>query len=311
MILCVAPNPALDRTMVVTDFKPGHMFRARSSLVVAGGKGFNVARAATILGQETLSMGFLAGNMGRLASSLAEAESLHGQWIWVEGETRTCVIIADEITGETTVINESGPQVTAQDWERLCEEVMVEAAHADQICFSGSLPPGSPVEAYVRLIQQVVALGKPVWVDTSGAALQGVSHMKGITIKVNGEEAGAIVGVSVGDVQAAVQAAERIRQAGPQTVVLTLGAEGAVIAHTQGCWWARPPAVKVRDAIGSGDTFLAGLVVASANNLSPDRALQTAVAAGAANATTVGGGDFPITTFNQLLEQTTCARIDT
>lgn len=311
MILCIAPNPALDRTIVVTDFKPGHVFRARSSLVTAGGKGFNVARAATILGEETLSMGFLAGSMGRLASSLAEAESLHGHWIWVEGETRTCVIVADETTGETTVINESGPMVTVQDWERLREEVIVEAAHADQICFSGSLPPNSPVEAYVGLIHQMAMLGKPVWVDTSGAALQSVSRMKGITIKVNGEEAAAVVGNPVAGVQAAVEAAEQIRQGGPQTVVLTLGAEGAVIARAQGCWWARPPAVKVVDAIGSGDSFLAGLVVASANRLSPDRALQYAVAAGAANATTIGGGDFPINTFHQILEQTTCTQVAT
>ncbi len=310
MILCVGPNPALDRTIVVTDFKRGEVFRARSSLVAAGGKGINVARAVTILGGEAMSMGFLAGSMGRLASSLAEAESLQGHWTWVEGETRTCVIIADDTTGETTVINESGPAVTAQDWEQFSEEVLIEAARADQICFSGSLPPGSSLETYVSLIQKTAALDKPVWVDTSGAALQSVSRIPGITIKVNGDEASSIVGYPVGDPLAAVQAAKQIRQGGPHTVVLTLGAEGAVMTHAGGCWWVKSPAVKVVDAIGSGDSFLAGLVVASANRLPPDRALQHAVAAGAANATTIGGGDFPINTFYQILEQTTCTLLE-
>jgi 1-phosphofructokinase family hexose kinase len=310
MILCVSPNPALDRTIVVSAFKAGQVFRARSSLVAAGGKGINVARAATILGEDTLCMGFMAGSMGRFAASLAEEEGLKSRWVWVEGETRTCVIIADEVSGETTVINESGPTVTAQDWERLCSEVIVEAARADQICFSGSLPPGSPLESYVSLIQQTAALGKPVWIDTSGTALQSAGRMKGVTIKINSDEASVIVGVQITDINAAVQAAKQIREGGPHTVVLTLGAEGAVIAHADGCWWVKPPAVKVVDAIGSGDSFLAGLVAAFARALSPERALQYAVAAGAANATTIGGGDFPLSAFHQVLDQATSVCID-
>jgi len=46
-------------------------------------------------------------------------------------------------------------------------------------------------------------------------------------------------------------------------------------------------------------------VTAMAAGYSADVALKHAAAAGAANATTVGGGDFPVETFNQILGSTT------
>jgi tagatose 6-phosphate kinase len=156
----------------------------------------------------------------------------------------------------------------------------------------------------VDLIQATMNLGKRVWVDTSGTALQSVSKMKDVIIKVNGEEAGAIVGITVTDPPSALRAAEEMRRMGPETVILTLGAEGAIIVQEEGRWWAKSPPIRAVDVVGSGDSFLAGLVVAARKDLSPDRALQYAVAAGAANATMIGGGDFPISTFHQILEKT-------
>ena len=38
-IICVTPNPALDLTLVVPDFKTGRVMRASQSISAAGGKG--------------------------------------------------------------------------------------------------------------------------------------------------------------------------------------------------------------------------------------------------------------------------------
>ncbi len=304
VIFCVSPNPALDHTLVVPSFKQGYVLRAQSSLSVAGGKGLNVARAAQILGAKTRSFCFLGGRTGNTIAELAQQEALDGSWTWIDGETRTCVIVADGGTGEATVINEQGPSVNSAEWTKLNQSVINDLNDATDVCFSGSLPPNSPLEMFVELVKSVRDTGKRVWVDTSNAPLHAVLDISGITIKINGDEAGEILGKTVNTPQLAVSAALELQQRGTGNVVITLGKDGAVMFDGTGHWWAKPPVIQVKDPIGSGDSFLAGLVTAVAAGLTAEVALKHAVAAGAANATTVGGGDFPLETFKQILADT-------
>ncbi len=305
MIYCVSPNPALDHTLVVPSFKQGHVMRAVSSLSAAGGKGLNVARAAQVLGAKTHSFCFLGGRMGKTIAELARQEALEGTWTWIEGETRTCVIIAVEGTGEASVINEQGPGVTALNWTNFSQSIMADLTQVTDICFSGSLPPNSPLEMFVDLVKAVRDAGKRVWVDTSNAPLHAALPINGITIKINGDEAGDILNKTVNTPHLAVLAALEFQSRRTGNVVITLGKDGAVMVDETGRWWAKPPPIIVKDPIGSGDSFLAGLVTAISLGQAANVALQHAVAAGAANATTVGGGDFPLETFNRILAETT------
>ena len=63
-IICVTPNVALDRTLVVPDFAPGRISRIRQAIAVPGGKGLNGLRAVRILGGKPLAMGLLGGHTG-------------------------------------------------------------------------------------------------------------------------------------------------------------------------------------------------------------------------------------------------------
>ena len=49
-IICITPNVALDRTLVVPDFEVGNISRIKKAIAVPGGKGLNVLRAVRILG---------------------------------------------------------------------------------------------------------------------------------------------------------------------------------------------------------------------------------------------------------------------
>lgn len=50
MIICITPNPAIDRTLLLPNLVVGNVHRAEKVIVAAGGKGLNVARATQILG---------------------------------------------------------------------------------------------------------------------------------------------------------------------------------------------------------------------------------------------------------------------
>ncbi len=64
MILCITPNPAVDRTILLPSLVVGRIHRAQNILVAEGGKGLNVARTIRRLGGEPLCMGFLGGHNG-------------------------------------------------------------------------------------------------------------------------------------------------------------------------------------------------------------------------------------------------------
>src|SRR5688572_25921792 len=223
MIICITPNPAIDRTIILPSLVLGNVHRAERSIVAAGGKGLNVARAIHTLGGEALCMGFAGGHAGHLLADLAQNSGLNFSWTWINAETRTCTILVTQI-GDATVINEPGPPVSKSDWKRLRRNIRKHISLAAWVCISGSLPPGSSAEDLQGLLRVLVDAGKQVWVDTSGSALVAAFNVPGLCIKVNGDEIGQSLGFEVNDVPSAKRALMMMRERGLTACVITLGA---------------------------------------------------------------------------------------
>ncbi len=302
MLLTITPNPAIDRTLIVSHITPGAIHRAGRCLVAAGGKGLNVARGVKQLGGEVLAMGMLGGTSGRWLAQLARDEGIDGEWTFIQGDTRTCTMVVAEMM-DATVFNESGPTVPHAEWNRFIKEVVRRAPSHATTCICGSLPPGTPSSAPADLIQSLRAKGLTVWVDTSGDALRSALTAPPTGLKINGREAGDVLGIPINDVHDAWKAATTLRERGIEQVVITLGAMGAVFLNAEGAYHAHPPSVPIVSSVGSGDAFFAGLLTALTNKHSPPEALCRAVAAGTANALAVGGGQVNISDHQILLSQ--------
>lgn len=291
MILCVTPNPAIDRTLQVDALRVGEVHRATRVLPTAGGKGINVARTVRTLGGEPFCLGLVGGHTGDLLADLVKQEGLSAHWTRMQGETRTCMIVTQPAQ-DATLINEPGVDVNAEECAAFVAEVEAYAAQAELICISGSLPPGFSLDLFESLLKSLAARGRPVWVDTSKQALKIALGVRGLNIKVNAFELGDALGVEISNAEQARAAARRLLEAGMSQAAVTLGKDGAVWVSAAGSWRASSPRIQPVSSIGSGDAFLGGLVVALTSGLSPERALRRAVAAGAANALTFGGGLF-------------------
>lgn len=300
-VVCVTPNPALDRTLEVPGFRAGEILRTGAARVAPGGKGLNVARALSVLGAHPLCMGPLGGASGRQLADLASAEGLDASWTWCDLETRTCLILVDSAARQATVINEAGPRLSGEDWARTRQDVLARAASAKTICLSGSLPPGVAPEAFADFCRALVEAGRTPWVDSSGAALSAALHTKGVRLKINREEAQEALGLSLDSLSDCAEASRRLLENGPLSVVMTLGAEGAVLADGRGCWHAAAPPVETDSAVASGDSFLAGLVAAETLGHDPQEAVRWGVAAGTANALARGGARFSREQFDGVL----------
>ena len=302
MILCITPNPAIDRTLLLPSLKLGHVHRAEKIIVAAGGKGLNVARTIRILGGRPLCMGFAGGYNGRLLADLAQNEGLDSSWTWTDSETRTCTILIP-LNEDATVINESGTPVAAADWERLRRAVRAQLSSIDRACISGSLPPRSAIEDFNGLLGLLVESGKQVWVDTSGAGLRAALAYPELCIKVNGHEIGEALDLDVDDVDSTEQALLTLEEGGQRASVITLGSAGAMLATREGRWRVQGPRVQVTSTVGSGDSFMGGLLYALDSGKGWAEALCDGVAAGTANALSAGGGNFALDAFEQIRGQ--------
>ena len=74
MIVTVTLNAAIDRTLTVPNFQRGQRHRASAGVMLAGGKGINVARALKALGVPVVATGLVGGATGsRIIEALPAA----------------------------------------------------------------------------------------------------------------------------------------------------------------------------------------------------------------------------------------------
>ena len=295
MILTITPNAAVDKTYRMEGFHIDGVNRPAQTYTVAGGKGINVARVYRTLGGRPLATGFLGGNQGSMLWTALRKEGLPCDMVSVEGETRLCIAAIDSTTGTQTEINESGPEVSPQEIAKLFDRVtrLLSQEAFSFVVLSGSLPPGAPSTLYAELIDLIRRWKTPAVLDTSGEPLrEGLKARPGM-VKPNRVELETVLGRPLTNRAEALNAAQELRWSGIEMVVLTLGAEGALLVSAAGAWFAVPPPIEFASAVASGDSFLAALLwqwTAGDPPSDPASALRLATGAGAANAAVIGAG---------------------
>ncbi len=294
-VVTLTANPSLDRTLALpAPLQRGEVARLGASSTEAGGKGVNVARAVAAAGAEVVCV-FPAGS-GDPFVGLLHALGLRLATVPVTAPVRTNYTLT-EPDGTTTKLNEPGSPLDDASRGALAQLLHARAVGAAWVALSGSLPPGTPDGWYADLVRSLRDTGARVAVDTSeerlAALLAAGPEAAPDLLKPNLEELAQVTGVeeaSFDDDPAAVLAAVgRLHDAGIREVLLTLGADGALLSTADGeVWSARPPAVTVRSTVGAGDSSLAGYLLAALAGAPADERLRSAVAYGAASASLPG-----------------------
>jgi 1-phosphofructokinase len=299
VIVTVTPNPSIDRTVTLgTPLTRGAVHRITSATTEPGGKGVNVARALTLAGVEALAVLPTADTDPIVTALQTSGVTFLG--VPVTGTIRTNLTIT-ESDGTTTKLNEPGATLDDSARDALTRAVVDAAARASWVVLSGSLPPGMPDEWYAEIVATLAPASCKVAVDTSERPLDALAASFGRTapdvIKPNAEELASLVGASpdelervaaTGDPAPVVQAAQRLIDRGARTVLVTLGAAGAVLVDQTGAWMATPPPITPRSTVGAGDSSLAGYLRAEVGGAEPPQRLQMAVAYGSAAAALPG-----------------------
>jgi 1-phosphofructokinase len=288
VIVTVTLNPALDKTLTIHGFRTGSTNRATVDRVGVGGKGINVARNLRRLGCEVVATGFLGSDDRHDTAAMLARDGIEADFVPVAGETRVNLKVFDSLTGVETEINEPGFVVPPEAIVALSAKLHALASRASVMVFSGSLPPRVPPDLYAQLIALVGANGVRTVLDAAGAALAHGIRARPDLAKPNRAEAEDLLGTAVNDDESLADAARRILALGAQSVVVSLGAGGALAASAAGIWRARPPLVAARSTVGAGDAMVAALAWGMMQSRSAADSLRLATAVSCAAAAASG-----------------------
>jgi 1-phosphofructokinase len=288
MILSVTLNPCVDHALFVKQLNVGDTNRVTRTETDAGGKGVNLSRVVAELGGKTVATGFLGGGPGAYVRKVLDAQGVLHDFVDIEGDTRMNFSIEVEAGTPPTTLNSPGPQIAPQEWEDLVRHVARYAASAWWVTLGGSLPPGVPADAFAQLCRTAHEAGSKVLLDADGEALRLGLEAVPDFIKPNAKEAARLLGKPVDTLDQARAAARELRDGGISTVVISRGADGAVLAFDDLVICGTSPEVQTKSTIGSGDSLLGGMLWAMTDCKSIEEAFAWGLAAGAATATTDG-----------------------
>jgi fructose-1-phosphate kinase PfkB-like protein len=195
--------------------------------------------------------------------------------------------VADRESAGLTEFYEHGEVAPSAAWVELTDTTIRRTRRGAWLTISGSMPRGAPDDGYRDLVEEARAGGVRVALDAQGPRLASALRAGPDVVKVNVVEAGELLGIPTARRDDTLAAASKIRaMAGGDghAGIVTRGAEGVMLAAPDGSLYEGVLYVRGRYPVGSGDAFLAGLVVALDRGDGWEEALRLALGAGAANA---------------------------
>ena len=259
MIVTVTPNPSVDRTYEIPALAAGEINRAARVHQEPSGKGVNVTRALTVNGVPSLAVLPSGGPEGATLIALLAAEQVAYRAVPIAGSVRVNISLA-EPGGRATKINEAGAPLDQGELDRLTAEALAAAGPGDWIVCSGSLPPGAPPDYYARAGQRAHEAGLRFALDTSGDALRAGLAADPDVIKPNVDELAEVTGTPIMSPGGAIAGARLLLARGAGSVLVSMGADGALLVSPGGTWHASAEAPRVRSTVGAGDALLAGFL---------------------------------------------------
>lgn len=282
MIYTVTFNPSLDYIVSVDDFKLGLTNRTSSELLLPGGKGINVSTILTNLGIESTALGFIAGFTGDEIVRKVEEIGVRSDFIRIEDGISRINVKLKSIDG--TEINGMGPDISRAKTEELMKKLDV-LGKGDVLVLAGSIPVSLPDDIYSRILERLEGKGVTFVVDATGELLLNVLKYHPFLIKPNNHELGDIFDVELKTREEVVPYGRKLQEMGAKNVLISMAGEGAVLVAEDGSVYDAPaPKGVLVNAVGSGDSMVAGFTAGWMEKRDYRHAFYMGVAAGSASA---------------------------
>lgn len=303
MIITLTANPALDIYSTTDKLEPNDKMRCEKPIIDPGGGGINVSRVIKRLGGESTAVYTKGGHTGKLFSDLLKNEGVLEDPVEVKNDLRQNFAITETSTGNLYRFGFPGAELEPNDYESLLKKVDTCEKGAFLVA-SGSLPPGAPPDFYARVAERADQCGLKFVLDTSGKSYKGVLEKGVYLLKPNKNELKDITGEPAETLEQQKQLLVKILDHYPvEIIVLSLGAEGALLATGQKIKHFPAPQVEHVSSIGAGDSMVAGMVYSLSLGHPVEEAVLLGLACGSATIKSPGTELLKKKDVDTLLEQ--------
>ena len=270
---------------------PGETIRGEDLVTVPGGKGANQAVAAARLGTDVAMIGrvgadsFGASLVENLKQNHVDATHVTRD---ISAATGTAVIVVDS-HGQNSIVLSPGANAKVKPAD------VEPASFSDPSTGSGQrvklllLQLEIPIETVVHAARLAKQNGVRVLLNPAPAReLPDELLSNADYLLPNETELSLLAGKSVSDIASVETAARSLVTRGAKNVIVTLGANGALIVSKNATKHIPSFKVNVVDTTAAGDAFIGGFAVALLNGKSLEDAVQYACACGALAVTKFG-----------------------
>jgi ribokinase len=238
---------------------PGETILGGTFIMTAGGKGANQAVAAARLGGNVVFIVKTGDDIfGKQAVQLFKDEGIDTDYIITDPENPSGVaLIMVDAKGENCISVASGANAALKPADLQKAEYLIK--DASLILMQLEIP----VETVKYVINIAAASSVKVVLNPAPACpLSDELLSKVAIITPNETEAEMLTGIKVTDKQSAELAARALAAKGIGTVIITMGAQGALLLHGDTYQFFPAPVCQAVDTTAAGDVFSGALVVA-------------------------------------------------
>lgn len=281
-IITITFSPCIDKSTTVARLSPDIKMSCTSVKLEPGGGGINVARALSKLGGSATAIYVSGGCTGQKFDELMHQEKIPSVVIEGTQETRENIIIVDESNSKQYRFGMPMPPLSDGAYQQILDYLKT----LDDVAFiivSGSVPAGVDKSFFDEISLIAHKCKAKLIVDTKGDALKQAVDAGVFLIKPNLGELSALVGKGELKTDQIQDIARSLIDNGKcEVVVVSMGAEGAMLVTSTTAKQIKPPKVERKSTVGAGDSMVAGIVYALTRGSSLAEAIQYGVACGTA-----------------------------
>lgn len=282
MILSLTVNPALDVYSSVEKLDPNDKLRCKKAKVDPGGGGINVTRVIKRLGGESTAIYAKGGFTGDIFEKLLKDENITQDPVQISEDLRQNFAVTETSSGQLYRFGFPGPTLYKSEYEEILKKID-HYKNTDFLVASGSLAPGVPENFYARVAAKAKKNSTKFILDTSGKAYKEVLEEGAYLLKPNKAELEDLIGETARDAKDINELLlEVLQKYKVEVLVLSMGADGALLAANGKVQHFPAPFVEHVSSIGAGDSMVAGIVYSLSQNNPLEKAVLFGIACGSA-----------------------------
>ncbi len=264
--LCVCLNPVIQKTLVFKEIAPGEVNRTANWRVDVAGKGIIPTRILTQLGEKAVHLTQLGGPTRDWFLSMCAEDNIAIEWVEAGAPIRFCTTLIEEAQGHATELVEESLPVAPGTSDALVDRFTSLVKAATAVLLSGTVATGIAPGTMARFARLASEAGARLYLDIKKQDLLECLKFHPVCVKPNLEELAQTLGIPYAEVRDEVPARALVTETGKRFfgeygtyLVVTRGARPTLYWNGQTLCEEPVQPVAVKNPIGSGDAFGAGV----------------------------------------------------